>query len=254
MDLLKCNDSKSFDNQQTKVQNVIRATSSTTKKQHTEDTTEQSVITINNSLDSLTDDFELMESLIDENFRTTDSSLNNEKGVTLDEALDIDPYLINENDNLSLPENFGMDEDSPVSSVPNHSVSDNKTKTTIQRKAKVERHVFSGNVSKKSSIKAVRKTSTAPNSANKTNIPSREKSRVTVDHKITKTKLTKKSIFSESTEKIVQLEKRDVSSKKKQLKTNLPSQNKRNTKNSTIEDLEKSKGDWFNIKSEVGFF
>ncbi|XP_018578090.1 uncharacterized protein LOC108916347 [Anoplophora glabripennis] len=88
------------------------------------------------SLDSIADDFELMENLINDNF--TDDNKNDTNGfylhlksekesLTLSDILNsrkysddmstIDPMLINENDNLSIPEHFKIDDYSPTSTA-----------------------------------------------------------------------------------------------------------------------------------------
>ncbi|KAJ8943689.1 hypothetical protein NQ318_015178 [Aromia moschata] len=89
--------------------------------------------TFKDSLDSITDDFELMEHLIKDQF--TDDNKNDSfflhlkpqrDPINLNDILDnrkyiddmpIDPRLINENDNLSIPEDFKMDDFSPTSTT-----------------------------------------------------------------------------------------------------------------------------------------
>ncbi|XP_060521229.1 uncharacterized protein LOC132698919 isoform X4 [Cylas formicarius] len=87
------------------------------------------------SLDSVNDDFELMENLINEHFNADDKNFhdngyylhnlkNDKRSLTLDHILDnrkysddassIDPCLINENDNLSIPDHFKVDDYSPT--------------------------------------------------------------------------------------------------------------------------------------------
>lgn len=108
-------------------------------------------INFKDSLDSGTDndDFELIENMINEHFggdtdkESNDNSSgfylhnlkNNKDSLTLDRIIDnrkysddmsssIDPSLINENDNLSIPEHFKIDDYSPTSTVD--------TETTLQ--------------------------------------------------------------------------------------------------------------------------
>lgn len=231
---------------------------------------------LKDSLESLTDDFELMESLIDENYRDSNNSSSIDRKIIEDETPDIDPYLINENDNLSLPENFDVDDESPVSSITNRyaitkvdNVAKQQQHEQQVQKNSIDRRLFSGNsIFKKSSSSVktggVKKSSlTAPSSAKTSNSSSlankKKLSRdFSGDRKIMKSKLTTKSVCSYSTEKIVKLERKDsfLSSKKSVKNTDLSTsiKNSRNTRGANrVEVEEQSKGDWFNINNEVSF-
>lgn len=259
MELLECNDFKTLNTQPSTIQTTPAktTTSSSSKKQpqHIQNESlelEQHIVALKDSLESLTDDFELMESLIDENYRVSNDSSIDRKPVNDDELPDIDPYLINENDNLSLPENFVIDEDSPVSSIANHF----GFKVDNAKQKNADRRVFSGDACKKTPAKAVKKTTTtAPPSAKSHNVLSRQNSRDVSERRgIVKPKLTNKSVCSYSTEKIVRVERKDsLVATKKSVRTDLSTsiKNSRNTRGAKMEAQEQSKGDWFDINNEV---
>ncbi|KAJ8984674.1 hypothetical protein NQ317_015765 [Molorchus minor] len=93
--------------------------------------------TFKDSLDSVNDDFELIENLINDQFTDDNKNSNSfylhskpqKESLTLGDILDnrkysddmssssIDPRLINENDDLSIPEHFKIDDFSPTSTT-----------------------------------------------------------------------------------------------------------------------------------------
>lgn len=267
MELLECDDFKTFNAQPSTVQTTparTSSTSSTNRPHHVPNESlelEQHIVALKDSLESLTDDFELMESLIDENYR---ESIDRKRTID-DDAPDIDPYLINENDNLSLPENFIIDDDSPVSSIANHFVVDKVDSyvDNTQPKSNAERRAFSGHALKKTHAfkntptKSAKKTTTAPPSAKSIQVLSRQNSRdVNERRNVMKQKLTNKSVCSYSTEKILRVERKDsLVSTKKTVRADLSTsiKNSRNTGGTKVATQEQSKGDWFDINNEVRF-
>lgn len=259
MDLLECNDFKSITrptakNEQQSITRPQKETHLSASKQHVPtDGLEQQLTAIKDSLESLSDDFELMESLIDENFRETNSSSTDSKTIVDDEVSDIDPYLINENDNLSLPDNFVIDEDSPTSSIRNNFTSD-KVNHNKQQKSNNDSRVYSGNIFKKSPLTNTKKISTAPSSAKPTSVVSHKITRDVAEKKIKNQRLTNKSLSSYSTEKLVKVERRDsVASLNKFSNADASTsvKNRKNSRGTKLEEHEQSKGDWFNINNEV---
>lgn len=247
MELLDCTDFKSLAYTPTKhdQQQHQQPAKQTTHKAPAKKNSSINHRTPTDSLDSLSDDFELMESLIDENFRESNTSSTNSKTIVDDEIPDIDPYLINENDNLSLPENFIIDEDSPTSSIGNRFVVE-KSVNNKQKKTNIDKRVFSGNSVTKTPIPA-KKVSTAPSSAKPTNGLVRKNSQ----------RLTNKSVYSYSTEKLTKTERRDssVTSKKStspDLSTSI--KNRKNTRGAEVDVKQRSKGDWIDINNDVSIY
>lgn len=100
----------------------------TIQKKHSRASVIDPPVSFKDSLDSVTDndEFELIENMINDNFcedlRNINSTkeplpLANNRKYSDDLTSSIDPSLINENDNLSIPEHFTRDDYSPTSSA-----------------------------------------------------------------------------------------------------------------------------------------
>lgn len=131
MELLECDDFKPFtpSNRTLKTPTSPQTVKKTTKRESVIDPP----VSFKDSMESVTDndDFELIENIINEHFGESPKEsengfyLHNIKAnkdpLALDNLLDrkysddIDPRLINENDNLSIPEHFKVEDYSPTS-------------------------------------------------------------------------------------------------------------------------------------------
>lgn len=264
LELLECNDFKSLTctpskhDQRQHTFTQQETTPTVSKPSPLKQSAPEQLAALVDSLDSLTDDFELMESLIDGNFNKTTEV--NHKHID-DEFSEIDPFLINENDNLSLPENFNIEDDSPRSSIGNpysttnnNSIKKLEVESVKQQKTNIGKRIFSG--IKKSCIPSKKNITTAPSSAKSINMNATSKNIRKIDQKNVKVHVlaNNQSVSSYSTEKIVRLERQDslaYSKKSPKPDASISLKNKKNMKYAEVQDDEQqSRGDWYNNNTD----
>lgn len=115
MELLQCDDFEPFTPSHTTTttntnnKNPIKSADSVERKQQRSSVIEPPS-QFNDKLTTLNDNFELIESFINDNFSTfTTVNTNNNRRKYSDDLSSIDPKLINENDDLSIPDHFKSD-------------------------------------------------------------------------------------------------------------------------------------------------
>ncbi|KAJ8915144.1 hypothetical protein NQ315_000396 [Exocentrus adspersus] len=170
--------------------------------------------TFKDSMDSVHDDFELMENLINDNFTNSSNSnsfylhpkqgresltlsdilggSNNNRKYSDDMSCIIDPMLINENDNLSIPEGFRVDDYSPTTTDTDVTIQNDVDHYSVQYDNKIA--AYEPKLDKK--IPSIRQKSPAkakPIVKRSVSLVDRAKTETTASSKASNKKLTNRS-------------------------------------------------------------